>query len=71
MALITSLFLLMLHVIFNKMPDVTLSPLNIVVDTISMIISSSLYLYTDDIETRRKIISGVFENRYKKKRRIK
>ena len=35
-------------------------------DFISMAISISVYLYIDDIESRREVISEVFENKYKK-----
>ena len=65
-----SLTLIFLHVAFNKMPNVTLSSFNIIIDFAFLIISISLYLYINDIETRRKVISEVFENRYKKREKI-
>lgn len=39
---------------------------NVICDLVFLAISISLYLYVDDIETRRKVISEVFENKYKK-----
>lgn len=39
---------------------------NIICDMIFLAVSISLFLYVNDIETRRKVISEVFENRYKK-----
>ena len=42
---------------------------NILVDFISIIISIALYIYVDDIEARREVISEVFENRYKNGRK--
>ena len=35
-------------------------------DLVFLAISVSLYIYLNDIETRRKVISEVFENRYQK-----
>lgn len=40
---------------------------NMLFDFISMIVSISVYLYIDDIESRREVISEVFENKYKNK----
>ncbi len=39
---------------------------NMIFDFISMAVSISVYLYIDDIESRREVISEVFENKYKK-----
>ena len=64
-----SLALIFLHVAFNKIPNVTLSSFNIIIDFIFLIISISLYLYINDIESRRKVISEVFENKYKDRRK--
>ncbi len=62
--LVLSLLLLIFHLANGNSYDVNL-PQNIIVDFISLIISISLYLYIDDIESRRKVISEVFENKYK------
>lgn len=40
---------------------------NMLFDFVSMIVSISIYLYIDDIESRREVISEVFENKYKNK----
>lgn len=62
--LITSLILLIIHIGNVSSYGAYLSQ-NIITDFISIIISISLYLYVDDIESRRKVISEVFENKYK------
>lgn len=63
--LIFSITFLILHIIFRNVNDIALYQ-SILVDFISMIFSIFLYLYVDDIESRRKVISEVFENKYKK-----
>ncbi len=39
--------------------------INLIVDTLGMIASITVYLIVDEIEIRRKKINEVFENRYK------
>ena len=57
------LFLIMIHMGLKEvLPNWSF---NIICDMIFLAISISLYLYVNDIETRRKVISEVFENRYK------
>ena len=63
--LVVSLIFLILHVTFRV--EFVSNFRNMVVDFIFIIISVSLYLYVDDIEARRQVISEVFENKYKKK----
>ena len=63
--LVVSLVFLILHVTFRA--EFVSNFRNMVVDFIFIIISVSLYLYVDDIEARRQVISEVFENKYKKK----
>lgn len=59
-----SLILLIIHLnIGNAMPNWSF---NLICDLTFLAISISLFLYINDIETRRKVISEVFENRYKK-----
>ena len=41
---------------------------NVSCDIVFLAISISLFLYVNDIETRRKVISEVFESRYKKEK---
>ncbi|MBQ9315170.1 MAG: hypothetical protein IJ220_09330 [Clostridia bacterium] len=62
-----SLFLLIIHMSLRD----TLSNwnFNIICDMIFLAVSISFYLYVNDIETRRKVISEVFENRYKNRRK--
>lgn len=62
--LILSLLFLIVHVIYQAEIEV----INILVDFISMIISVFLYLYVDEIQSRRQVIQEVFENKYKKKK---
>ncbi len=64
--LIISLLFLIIHVtaLNGLVPR-----FNIISDFVSIIVSISLYLYLDDIESRRKVISEVFENRYKNRRK--
>lgn len=58
-----SLILLMIHMSLRYvMPNWSFS---FIWDIIFLIVSISLFLYVNDIETRRKVISEVFENRYK------
>lgn len=63
--LVVSLIFLILHVTFRS--EFVSNFRNMVVDFIFIIISVSLYLYVNDIEARRQVISEVFENKYKKK----
>ena len=62
--LILSVVFLIIHVVVSTQIEV----LNVLVDFISMIISVFMYLYVDDIQARRQVISEVFENKYKKKK---
>ena len=62
--LIFSLLFLIVHVTYQTEIEV----INILVDFISMIISMFLYLYVDEIQSRRQVIQEVFENKYKKKK---
>lgn len=60
-----SLILLMIHLgIKDVMPNWRF---NIICDMVFLAISIGFFLYVNDIETRRKVISEVFENRYKNK----
>lgn len=60
-----SLMLFEIHIIFRE----TLHNwnFNVMCDLTFLAISISLYLYVNDIEARRTVISEVFENRYKKR----
>ena len=59
------LVLLYAHLKFKEsLPDWSFC---IISDMIFLSISVALFLYVNDIETRRKVISEVFENRYKKR----
>ena len=64
--LMLSMLFLIIHVCAFKG---VLSSFNIISDFVSIIMSISFYLYLDDIESRRKVISEVFENRYKNRRK--
>lgn len=62
--LVICLGLLILHVISpNELHNISAC---LIVDFVGLIISMALCLYINDIETRRKVISEVFETRYKK-----
>lgn len=59
------LILIIIHMCFK---DVLLNwSFSIICDMVLLSISIALYLYINDIETRRKVISEVFENKYNKK----
>jgi len=63
------LILFMIHMCLrNTLPNWSFS---IICDLVLLSISIGLFLYINDIETRRKVISEVFENRYKNKDNIK
>ena len=63
--LVISLILLMIHLgIKDAMPNLRF---NVICDMAFLAISIGFFLYVNDIETRRKVISEVFENRYKNK----
>lgn len=66
--LILSVLFLVIHV-WNKFLILETIFQNLMVDFISMIVSISLYIYVDEIEARRKVISEVFENKYKNRRK--
>lgn len=66
LSLIVSIILLVIHVIFKGDYFISCAR-NMIIDFIFLIVSISTYLYVNDIETRRKVISEVFENKYKKK----
>lgn len=63
--LVFSVFFLITHTVYSK----EVEGINILVDFISMIISIFLYLYVDEIQSRRQVISEVFENKYKKRKK--
>lgn len=63
--LLLSVILLIVHLVFR----IEYSQMNVVIDFIFLILSIFMYLYVDDIEARREVISEVFENKYKKKKK--
>ncbi len=63
--LFISLILIFMHLINKEL--ITSWKYCIIHDFIFLSISVGLYLYVDDIESRRKVISEVFTNRYKKR----
>lgn len=65
-SLIVSVALLIVHVAFGKEYFISHSK-KMIADFVFLIVSISTYLYVNDIETRRKMITKVFENKYKKK----
>ena len=65
-SLIISVALLIVHVVFRDGYFIS-NARNLIFDFVFLIVSISTYLYANDIETRRKVISEVFENKYKKK----
>lgn len=64
--LICSVIFLIIHTIYSEM-FVNIK-MNVLIDFISLGISIFMYLYVDDIEARRKVISEVFENKFKNKK---
>lgn len=64
-SLIVSITLLIIHIRYREFLEVSINQ-NVITDFVFLIVSISTYLYVDDIETRRKVISEVFENKYKK-----
>lgn len=64
-SLIVSIMLLVIHIRYREFLETVINQ-NIIADFVFLIVSISTYLYVDDIETRRKVISEVFENKYKK-----
>ena len=68
LTLVFSMMFLIIHICNKEYFSVMLFR-NMKVDFISMIIAISLYIYVDDIESRRKVISEVFENKYKSRRK--
>lgn len=64
-SLIVSITLLVIHIRYREFLETVINQ-NIIADFVFLIVSISTYLYVDDIETRRKVISEVFENKYKK-----
>lgn len=64
-SLIVSITLLIIHIRYREFLEVSINK-NVITDFVFLIVSISTYLYVDDIETRRKVISEVFENKYKK-----
>ena len=61
-----SLLLLLIHMSIRAMLPAW--KFNVSCDLVFLAISISLFLYVNDIETRRKVISEVFESRYKKEK---
>ena len=59
-----SLSLLMIHL--NNSSSIENWKFCVICDLTFLAISIGLYLYVNDIEVRRKVISEVFENRYRK-----
>ena len=66
--LLLSLAFLVIHVTLRE-NIIGAFKYNMLIDFISIIISIALYIYVDDIEARREVISEVFENRYKNGRK--
>ena len=66
--LLLSIAFLIIHIVLKESFGETISS-NVIIDFISIIISIALYLYIDEIEARREVISEVFENRYKNRRK--
>lgn len=66
-ALILSVAFLIMHVVAKSYFINGIA--NLIFDFATMIISISIYLYINDIESRREVVSEVFKNRYKKNKK--
>lgn len=69
-SLMFSVALLVLHIRYREFFSASYTQV-LIPDFIFLIVSISTYLYVNDIETRRKVVSEVFENKYKKKEKKK